>query len=172
MLLHVYDALCRTMCQSVHCSCGWDTRSKCQKLCTAGLVRPNKAISGLWRLSACAFYLDLFPVLFLLSWLLQWTTSLLFSLSELLAVSCIQHLFLHLTPPKYRLQRPSHAVLPVLCRHVIHVVSDILPRRDRQPQIDIPKRHRKLTFLSVTDTYVRTSVQFHDSQLHNAPLPS
>ena len=40
----------------------------------------------------------------------------------------------------------------------MHVVSDILPGRDRQPQIDIPKRYRKLTFLTVTNTYVRTYI--------------
>ena len=41
-------------------------------------------------------------------------------------------------------------------RRVMHVVSNILPERDHRPQIDIPKRYRKLTFLSVTDKYVRT----------------
>ena len=69
------------------------------------------------------------------------------------------------------LQRASRAVLPVLCRqetsfrrcHVMYV-SNILPGREHKltfwawPQIDIPKRYRKFTFLSVTDTYVRTYV--------------
>ena len=44
---------------------------------------------------------------------------------------------------------------------VIHI-SDILPKHERKltfwawPQLDIPKRYRKLTFLSMTDTYIHT----------------
>ena len=44
---------------------------------------------------------------------------------------------------------------------VIHI-SDILPGHEHKltfwawPQLDIPKRYRKLTFLSMTDTYIHT----------------
>ena len=52
----------------------------------------------------------------------------------------------------------------------MHVVSNILPGHDCQPQIDIPKHYHKLTFLSVTDTkyvctYVRTHVHYKNRAL-------
>ena len=57
---------------------GWCARSRCKKLCTAGLVGAQRTIQnndnsepGLWRLSNACFLL-------LLSWLLQWTGLLCF----------------------------------------------------------------------------------------------
>ena len=42
---------------------------------------------------------ELFVVLFLLSWLLRRTDLFAFFVVESLAVGCVQHSFLHLTPP-------------------------------------------------------------------------
>ena len=47
----------------------------------------------------------------------------------------------------------------------MHVVSDILPGRDCRPQIDIPKWYRKLTFLSMTNTYVHMHVHCENRSL-------
>ena len=78
---------------------------------------------------------------------------------------------MHLAPQIHTLRRASRAVLPVIrhqetlsqrCR-VMHVI-DILPGRERKstfrawPEIDIPRRYRKLTFLNMADTYVRTYI--------------
>ena len=100
--MYVYDASCHAMRQCVyaHYACRWGTRSKCQKLCAAGLVGVKRTIPGLWRLPDTCF---LHFVLFLLFWFLQWT-------------DCVQHSFLHLTPQIRMLQRPSCAILPVLYR--------------------------------------------------------
>ena len=61
-------------------------------------------------------------------WLLRWLTFLLF-FTELTAVGCVQHSFMHLVPQIRTLQRASHAVLPALrrqemssrCYRVMHV---------------------------------------------------
>ena len=101
---------------------------------------------------------ELFLVLFLLSWLLR-PSSFFCSLSESLAV------WLRYAPASAHDSAiyvrcegsASCTVLPVLRhqntlsqRRHVHVVSDILPGRDL-----------KLTFLSVTDTYMRTYVRMH-----------
>ena len=92
-----------------------------------------------------------------------------FFVSESPAVSCVQHSFMHLAMQIRTSRRTSHAALPVLCsqetssqRPCVMRVSGILSRCEHKltfwgwPQIDIPKRYRKLIFLSVTNTYVRT----------------
>ena len=45
---------------------------------TAGLVGAKRTIPGLWRLQYVLSTVELFVVLFLLSWLLQWTDLLAF----------------------------------------------------------------------------------------------
>ena len=90
-------------------------------------------------------------------------TSWFYSLSESLAVGCIQHLLLHLTPPnmyvaKAQLHCPPHPPKKPSSqrRCVKHVVSDILCGLT----IDL-----KLTFLSVTNTYVRMYIVRIDPSL-------
>ena len=110
---------------------------------------------------------ELFLVLPLLYWLLRWGDFFAFFVSESPAIGCVQHLFMHLALQIRTSRRASRAALPVLrsqemssrLRRVMHV-SGILSRRERKltfwgwPQIDIPKWNRKLTILSVTNTYV------------------
>ena len=95
---------------------------------------------------------ELFLVLPSLYLLLRWADFFAFFGFESPAVGYIQHSFMHLALQIRTSQRASHAALPVLrsqetlsqCCHVMQV-SSILSGRER-----------KLTFLSVTDTYVRT----------------
>ena len=58
---------------------------------------------------------ELFLVLPSLYWLLNRADFFAFIASELPAVGCIQHLFMHLAPQICMSRRASHAALPVLC---------------------------------------------------------
>ena len=86
-------------------------------------------------------------------------TSLFYSLSESLVVGCVQHSLLHLTLPntyvaKAKPRCPSRPPSPKKMssqRHVMHMVSDILPGHDL-----------KLTFLSATQIYIPN----HDRHVH------
>ena len=94
-------------CLCPHCTCGWGARSRYQKLCVAGLVGAQRTAQNnsnvesepnTWLVKDLQYVLstlELFLVLFLLSWLLR---SLLF-FSKLSAVGCVQHSFLHFTLP-------------------------------------------------------------------------
>ena len=122
---------------------------------------------------------ELFLVLFLLSWLLRWTDLLVLFFVRVASHWLRSALTSALDSVKYiRCKGPAALSSPssiakkkrrpdvvVSCRHVMHVVSNILPGRDRRPQIDIPKRYRKLTFVSVTDTFVRTYVHSKNRSL-------
>ena len=65
-------------------------------------------------------------------------TSWFYSLSESLAVGCVHHMLLHLTPPNTYIakaqpccpSRPPSAKNAVPTSCIMHVVSDILPGRD------------------------------------------
>ena len=71
------------MCQCVyaHCACGLDVRSKCQKMGTAGLIVGAKR-TNTWLVKTLLYMLSIYlwTLSLLLSWLLRWTTSLLFFL--------------------------------------------------------------------------------------------
>ena len=106
---------------------------------------------------------EFFLVLSLLSWLLQWTDLFTISLPEWLAVSCVQHSFLHLTPPIPTLWRPSCTVLPIL-HHQETLSPQLLTPSTCTFQWCLSanwhsKHEHKLTFLSVTATYIRTYVR-------------
>ena len=91
---------------------------------------------------------EFFLVLFLLSWLLQWTDLLVYSLSELvtsrqlhsaLASALDSAKCVRCEGPAALSSPPSVAKKSSFRRRVMHVVSDIQPRRDL-----------KLTSLSAT----------------------
>ena len=102
-----------------------------------------------------AFYFQILTcsLLALLASMMDWLLN--FLISELPAVSCIQHSFLHLTlSNKYVVKaqqhcplRPRNVVLTSTCNAWI---GDAWVPERAWPEIDIPKCDRKVTFLSVT----------------------
>ena len=129
-----------------------------------GNVKNECKLSGLWRISSTCFLLLIFFLFSSCSLsFYDGLTSWFYSLSESLAVSCVQQSLLHLTPPntyvaKAQLHYPLRLLLPKTSsrRCVMHVVSDILLGVTSN-LYSIPKRYRKLTFLSVT-RHVRTCI--------------
>ena len=92
---------------------------------------------------------ELLLVLFLLSWLLLWTDLLVLFLVRVASCQLHSALTSALDSAKYvrckgpaTLSSPSSVAKNVIL--TLHMVSDILPGRDRQPQIDIPKHDRRI----------------------------
>ena len=139
-------------------TCGWGVQRRCQVLLVQRTVQNNSNVKSETKYLACArisimcfLLLNSFFCCFLGFYSGQ--TSLGF-FSQSCQPSAAFSIRLCTRFRKIRkLQRASHAVLPFLCRqetssrccHVMHV-SKILPGRGC-----------KLTFLSVTNTYVRTN---------------
>ena len=155
--MHVYDALCRSKCHAAQMGCMAQVSGIARLV---GVQKWHKTMLT-WRVSLNTWLLRISSTCFLLlNYFLFFYHSigfyggwpLCFFSSESPAVGCVQHSFMDLAPQICTLRRSSSTVLPILqCqetlswrRRVMHI-SDILPRRDL-----------KLTFLSVTDMYIRT----------------
>ena len=147
--------MCQCFC--VHCACWWGTQCRYHKLCTVGLEGAQWAIPGLWRLSNMCFLL---------------LSSVLFSSCSLGFYSGLHDFFAFFfseSPAQFHtLWRPSHVVLPIL-----HHQEMLPPPPPPLPQLHppltssynarisdarVPERERKLTFLSLTDTYVHAHI--------------
>ena len=82
-----------------------------------------------WLVKTVQYVLSTFEpflVLFLLSWLLRWTDLFAFSLSELPAIGCVQHSFVHLTPPNLYVVKAQPRCPPVLHRQETPFFIDVL----------------------------------------------
>ena len=77
---------------------------------------------------------ELFLVLPSLYWLLRWADFFAFFVSELRAVGCVQHSFMHLAPQIRTSRRASRAALPVLR------TQETSSRRRRVTRIRYPVR--------------------------------
>ena len=133
------------------------------------LVGAKRTISGLWRLCSTCFLW--FLVLFLLSWLLRWTDLLVLFFVRVANRRLRSALVLDLTPPNTYIVKGQPRCPPCppsprnvspnsilhQCPHEMHV--SVTPDSWAWLQIDIPKYDRKLTFLSVTNTYVRMYIR-------------
>ena len=135
-------------------------------------------IPGLWRLSnTCFLLLNSFLFSSCSLGFYGRLTPLLSSLSESLAVGCVQHLFLHLTLPNtYIAKAQPHCpprppsprnVPPQLCPCEMYVW--VMPDSWAWAQIDIPKHDRKSKCDRHVCTYIRTS---QEQIPHSEPHPN
>ena len=87
---------------------------------------------------------ELFLVLFLLSWLLRWTDLLVLFFVRVASHRLHSTLDRFCTPLRCPLRplSPKNVILMSLCN--ARGIGYILPGRDRRPQIDIPKRDRHI----------------------------
>ena len=137
---------------------------RCQKLCAAGLVGAQRTIPGLWRLSNTCFLL-LNSFLFSFCSLYGGLTSLLFCLRASSRLLC-SALVSALDSAKYvRCEGPAVQSYPSSIGIKRRPPTSVLHQRPDRVMwynhtcIDaqVPERDRKLTFLSVTASFVRTT---------------